>query len=208
MEAEMDFEISRTADIKFKHPQLRSKYNQIFTKLYREYKYIYRFEGPSPGDEYLARLLDNGLTWEDIHDFVQQRNEIRSHELDLIGKKMEYTRIDIIKNAAARYTIKSTPIKEIKCTCKGEDQMTLFRLLPVGENGERVQCFNTCDRTLYAAFCRQLKAVTPPDPKIIKDFIAFSKQFIDEHLKPKLVDFDYSYNFWFTHNPADRKSVV
>lgn len=104
--------------------------------------------------------------------------------------------------------LRTTAISEIPCTCQGEECVALQRVLPVGANTERVICYNSCTRTLYAAFKRQLKRVSEPDPVVIAEFQAFCEDYFVKYVEPHLRNFDYSYTQWFNCMPRHKQEAI
>lgn len=115
----------------------------------------------------------------------------------------------IVKNVANRIAMEITRIDEIPCTCKGRKEPALAQILPTGCNTGKVICYNSCARTLFAAFKRQLKQVYPPETKETLDFIKFSYKFMDEHgFFAALQSFDYSYSQWFNKMPRHKQDAM
>lgn len=104
--------------------------------------------------------------------------------------------------------LESTPISEIECTCKGDECQALKRILPTATNTEQVICYNSCARTLYAAFKRQLKRVPEPDPQIIAEFQQFCEEYFLKYIEPHLRNFDYSYSQWFNAMPRHKQEAI
>lgn len=109
---------------------------------------------------------------------------------------------------ANRYVLATTPISEIPCTCRGGDEISLQQILPVGTNTPEVICYNACDRTLYAAFKRQMMRVYEPDPEVAKRFQAYTRKYFDQYVEPVLRTFDYSYSQWFNKMPRSKQIAM
>lgn len=108
----------------------------------------------------------------------------------------------------AKHVLETTPISEIECTCKGEETHALLKILPTADNTEQVICYNSCARTLYAAFKRQLKRVPEPDPEIVTEFQAFCEDYFNKYVEPHLRNFDYSYSQWLNEMPRHKQEAI
>jgi hypothetical protein len=122
----------------------------------------------------------------------------------LMSKIMGYVGCESVEHEVLR----CTAISEIPCTCKGEECEALQQILPVGANTEKVICYNSCSRTLYAAFKRQLKRVPEPAEDVIAEFQEFCEQYFLKYIEPHLRDFDYSYSQWFNCMPRHKQEAI
>lgn len=102
----------------------------------------------------------------------------------------------------------NTRIDQIPCNCKGEAEHALKQILPVASNTGEVICYNSCNRTLFAAYKRQMQRVFPPDPTILTEFEAFVNRYFDQYVRPVLDSFDYSYTDWYNHLPAAKQAAM
>lgn len=116
----------------------------------------------------------------------------------------EFVGMDSVEHEVLR----TTAISEIPCTCKGEECVALQQVLPVGCNTERVICYNSCTRTLYAAFKRQLKRVSEPDEEVLTQFQNFCEDYFVKYIEPHLRNFDYSYTQWFNCMPRHKQEAI
>lgn len=119
------------------------------------------------------------------------------------------TQLWFLKNIAHKLAMENTRIDEIPCTCKGQEEIALRQILPVGINTTKVICYNSCARTLFAAFKRQLKQVYPAEEKEQLEFLKFSFKFMtDTGFLDKLQNFDYSYSQWFNKMPRHKQDAM
>lgn len=126
-----------------------------------------------------------------------------------IGKTNRNTILAFLgRLSPAHEVLDNTPISEIECTCKGEECEALQQILPIGANTERVICYNSCTRTLYAAFKRQLKRVPEPEETVAQEFVEFCEDYFKKYVEPHLVDFDYSYSQWFNEMPRSKQDSL
>lgn len=119
----------------------------------------------------------------------------------------------VFKYMLGRYVILTTAIKDIPCTCKADDEISLLRILPVGANTEKVICYNSCMRTLFAAFKRQMMRVYKPAADMVNEnnpdsFQHFVKKYFDEYVQPVLDKFDYSYSQWYNKMPRSKQQAM
>lgn len=123
-------------------------------------------------------------------------------------QKIEVNRLTFMLWLANRYAVATTRIDEIPCTCKADQEIALLQVLPVGSNTPEVICYNACDRTLFAAFKRQLMRVYEPDPVILQQYKDFAKQYFNKYVQEHLVDFDYSYTQWYNKMPRGKQDAI
>lgn len=114
---------------------------------------------------------------------------------------------------ANRYALLTTSIRDIPCTCKADEEISLMRILPCGANTEKVICYNSCQRTLYAAFKRQMMRVYKPSRTMANredtgDFQKFTKWYFDTYVEPVLAKFDYSFSQWYNKMPANKQKAM
>lgn len=102
----------------------------------------------------------------------------------------------------------SYKIEDIECTCRGELQPACKVILPIGINSQKVIVYNSCKRTVYAAFKRQLKRVIQPDPEVVKDLQKFMEQYFKDYVEPHLIEFQYSYSQWFNSMPYHKQQKI
>jgi hypothetical protein len=114
----------------------------------------------------------------------------------------------IINNIVNAYAIRDTEIKELPCTCKGECEVALLQMFPVGSNAKNVICYNSCLRTLFAAFKRATMQVFPPEKNELKKFGKFAMDMIDKYLDPHLKNFDYSFSEWYNKMPLKKQNDI
>ena len=124
------------------------------------------------------------------------------------NRKFAVTGLNFEKWAANRYVLATTQIQEIPCTCQGDEKDALHQLLPTGANTPEVICYNSCDRTLFAAFKRQMMRVYEPDPIVAADFQDYTQRYFDQYVEPVLRTFDYSYSQWFNRLPRNKQDAM
>ena len=120
----------------------------------------------------------------------------------------EINRLTFMLWLANRYAVATTKISDIPCTCKADQEIALLQILPVGSNTPEVICYNSCDRTLFAAFKRQLMRVYEPDPQILEQYKVFAGQYFSKYVQDHLVDFDYSYSQWYNKMPRSKQDAI
>lgn len=113
-----------------------------------------------------------------------------------------------LHNIANRLAVEVTRISDFPCTCKGECEISLRQILNVGDNAPDVICYNSCMRTLFAAFKRQLRRVAHPTQEGLEEFGNYCKTLIDQYLDAPLAKFDYSYSQWFNKMPIDKQKKM
>lgn len=114
----------------------------------------------------------------------------------------------ILYDLANKVLLIKLKIKDVPCTCHGEDEPALEQILPIASNTKEVICYNSCQRTLFAAYKRQLQMVFSPDPQVLKEYEDFVHQYFDEYVKPVLRNFDYSYSQWFNRMPRHKQDAM
>lgn len=226
MEKENEFLINPEVDISIAMPLLKDKYFKKRREIKHEFNVI-KSISPSvllrvknlPKDQreeiikmeekaallqarrYLLDLLHlQHIPAEQYEDYVNKRVERRSK----CGYNFQEQRIDsyIISQCASHMVLEETKICEIPCTCPNSQtriKPAAMKILPVAKNAGRCMIYNSCLRTLFAAFKRQLKAVPRPEKVVIDDFVAFGIKFIKQYVEPHFATFDYSYSEWFNH---------
>lgn len=226
MEKENEFLVNPETDVNIKMPYLKCKYIKLRREIKYEFKakadvspslYIAAKNLPPKEAKELIRvekekklaearryLLDL-LHLKHIDEYQFEKyvtNRIKS--INKCGFKIKEHNLDayIISQCASHLVLENTKIEEIPCTCPNsttQAKSAMMKILPVGQNAGHCMIYNSCLRTLFAAFKRQLKAVPRPDQEVLKDFIAFSKKFLDNYVFPHISEFDYSYAEWYNH---------
>lgn len=100
------------------------------------------------------------------------------------------------------------PIIDYVCTCKGEDELALRRILPTGLNTAEVCVYNSCKRTLVAALKRQIRKTPEPEKHVVKELQAFMEDYFEKYLRKPLQEFDYSYSKWYNHLQSHKQSDI
>lgn len=224
MEKESELQLNPYTIIRLKHPLLKDKVEQMRKQL----QTIIHVEQQQPGYNY----YENGLiaTQKSVALFDQFKNKpefngqlkhyrlqeemddawfmIRKVEHEQRGKKVMGQLKEIVSHLANRYVLATTRIAEIPCTCKGEDELSLAQILPVGANTPEIICYNSCQRTLFAAYKRQMMRVFKPDHNIVEEFKIFTKKYFDTYVEPVLREFDYSYSQWFNKMPRNKQVAM
>lgn len=112
---------------------------------------------------------------------------------------------DIIINSLTCEWLEKTEIQDIPCTCKGECVRGALAVLPIADNSKKVIVYNSCLRTLFAAFKRQLKLVPLPDRNVILRFKQFVNEYFEKYIEEELSHFQYSFADWFNHCPTNKQ---
>lgn len=126
------------------------------------------------------------------------------HNLKTIDKQVEF----MLKQYLKVEYLESLKIKDIPCTCKGECVAGAKQILPIGANTKKIIVYNSCLRTLFAAYKRQLKQVPSPEESTVQRFQKYCDRYFDTYLEPHLKTFDYSFGAWFNHNPAKKQMDI
>jgi hypothetical protein len=113
---------------------------------------------------------------------------------------MNILRIQILSNVQ---------LIDMPCTC-GDKVHKLRQVLPIPvAHKDQVIIYNACMITTFAAFKRQLKKVTLPDPNVLTQYYEFCRNFFKERIQPILdQEYDYSVCQWFNHNPAGKQAKL
>lgn len=132
--------------------------------------------------------------------------KVRKHasKLTYLGKKHSALFLDVVH----KLTLYRMKISDVPCNCKGEAEHALKQILPTASNTGEVICYNSCNRTLFAAFKRQLQRVFPPDPHELTKFEQFVTEYFNKYVRPVLDNFDYSYTDWYNHLPAHKQAAM
>lgn len=226
MEQESVLQLNPYTYIDLKHPILRDKVRKLKnsckdflktrnTNVFRD-KIIQSIQCEDEVKQGFIKTLtltdfQNDLTAaEHIYELITQRSETAKSNFNRrIQNKQQF----MVAYLANRYVLQTTAIKEIPCTCNNDDEISLMRLLPVGMNSEKVICYNSCQRTLFAAFKRQMMKVYQPSEHIANkqdngDFQEFVKQYFHKYVEPVLSRFDYSYSQWYNKMPRNKQMAM
>lgn len=84
-------------------------------------------------------------------------------------------------------------------TCPCNHKPLYEQILGSFNDDDDVMAYKTCKHTIFAAAKRQMKAAPSPSLDVLKDFLNYSFQKIEEDIGPQLTNFGYSYNQWFNH---------
>lgn len=208
MEKEAQLQLNPNTDIRLKAPILLAKVKNFAQQL----SFVDSIsEEIKPEHELKYQQFKSQypeLVWYDLAD------ELR-HYQRMMSDERERDAITTAKHArlfsqwlAHRYVLATTKIEEIPCTCRGEDEIALQQILPVGANTPEVICYNACDRTLYAAFKRQMMRVYEPDQKVGEEFAQYTQSYFNKYVEPVLRTFDYSYSEWFNKQPRAKQDAL
>lgn len=212
MEEEARLQLNPNTDIRLKHPILRKKvsaWTQILASLIPEPENGQELEV----DDRLAELVKRELyqRYDELHfyDLIDEyKHFVRMRKEMSVRAGQGRPQIDhrhFISWLANRYALATTRIQEIPCTCRGVDEIALHQILPVGSNTPQVICYNSCDRTLFAAYKRQMMRVFEPDERIATEFKEYVQGYFDRYVEPALRTFDYSYSQWFNKLPLGKQ---
>lgn len=223
MEKEAELQLNPNTDIRLKHPLLRKRVSDWVRRL--EPIIVGTSAGRAGFDitdsdvDAANRLIYNARDQLDRTKLVNPElamYELRDEFTHFKRMKLEMqasagagsaqvNRQAFISWLANRYTLATTRIQDIPCTCRGDDEVALHQVLPVGSNTPDVICYNSCDRTLFAAFKRQMMRVYEPDPAVADRFHKFVDGYFDKYVEPALRSFDYSYSQWFNKLPRGKQ---
>jgi hypothetical protein len=171
----------------------QQKIDQFFEKAKQEAKfsgYQFLIDEFGIGDE---------VKPSNFEDYINKRIMSRRNDgIEIVAKPDIY----LLNQIAQHKALEQTKIEELPCTCQNKGNLpkaSMMQILPTADNDDKCIIYNSCLRTLFAAFKRQLKATPRPDKNEIKKFINFAKKFIDTYVDPHINEFDYSYSQWFNH---------
>lgn len=209
MEEEANIQQNPNTIVRVKHPVLKQRMAMIYRQLTRVIPNMRkpdwddiekRFEGFKAQYPQLAPYT---LKSEYAH-FKRMSNEMQAEH----NTNMRSNRLEFMLWLANRYAVAVTRIQDIPCTCKADHEIALLQVLPVGANTPDVICYNACDRTLFAAFKRQLMRVYEPDPDVLQQFTHFAQQYFNKYIRGHLLDFDYSYTQWYNKMPRNKQVAI
>lgn len=216
MEKEAELQLNPNTDIRLKLPFLRAKVDEMQAQLHSiglykcivDGKYHFDLNVATAFKEFQSNyeMLRQYDLDSEVQHFVRVytgcwNRQVGNRQFLVTGENLE-------KWAANRYTLATTRIEEIPCTCRGEEQDALHQLLPTGANTPEVICYNSCDRTLFAAFKRQMMRVYEPDPIVAAEFQEYTQRYFDQYVEPVLRTFDYSYSQWFNRLPRNKQDAM
>lgn len=216
MEKEAMLQLNPNTDIRLKLPFLRAKVEEMQQRLLDigldtlivKGKYKFNLYVTDAYKEFQSRfeMLRQYDLDSEVQHFIKVYAGCGNRQPG--NKKFAITGANLVKWAANRYVLATTRIEEIPCTCRGEEQDALHQLLPTGANTPEIICYNSCDRTLFAAFKRQMMRVYEPDPQIAADFQQYTRDYFDKYVEPVLRTFDYSYSQWFNRLPRNKQDAM
>lgn len=199
MEKESQLQLNPNTDIRLKHPYLVNKAQRFAALLSFVDKKVLADEDYELYSQFKSEYQE--LIWYDLDDELMHYQRMMSEMSERGGT---YHR-RFSQWLAHRYVLATTKIEEIPCTCRGDDEIALQQILHVGSNTPEVICYNSCDRTLFAAFKRQMMRVYEPDPQIAEEFQHYSENYFSKFVEPVLRTFDYSYSEWFNKQPRHKQ---
>jgi hypothetical protein len=238
MEKEARFKVDKKHLYFLKHPVLKAKtkevfytvLNQIWDDLAQKIESKYHNNYPKALKEFCMNYCDN------INDLIVDDDRLQFNEehlnkflapttyeyichiynyqpyLILRGQPTKIPKWQTIKkvinNSINAIAIQETKVKELPCTCKGECEIALLQMLPIGINNKNVICYNSCLRTLFAAFKRATMQVFPVENTTLKEFGKFAQNMIDKYLDPHLKNFDYSFSEWYNKMPLKKQKDI
>jgi hypothetical protein len=179
--------------------QYRNKYPHMYKRRYKVYDAY----------KYIIDKMHLDCTPQLFEGYLEKRIKKRLDSGFSMYSKQEPLKY-ILRQMAAHQALMDTKIGEIPCTCHNETKPkdAMMKVLPVAENDTDCIIYNSCLRTLYAAFKRQLKATPRPEQDVMDDFIRFSKNLIDKYITPHIHEFDYSYTRWYEHLTAGKQKKM
>lgn len=199
MEKESQLQLNPNTDIRLKHPYLVNKAKRLAALLSFVDKRVLADEDYELYNQFKSAYQE--LIWYDLDDELMHYQRMMSEMNERDGP---YHR-QFSQWLAHRYVLATTKIEEIPCTCRGDEEIALQQVLNVGSNTPEVICYNSCDRTLFAAFKRQMMRVYEPDPQIAEEFQRYSENYFSKFVEPVLRTFDYSYSEWFNKQPRHKQ---
>lgn len=199
MEKESQLQLNPNTDIRLKHPYLVNKAKRFAALLSFVDKKVLADEDYELYNQFKSEYQE--LIWYDLDDELMHYQRMMS-EMSERGDRYHRS---FSQWLAHRYVLATTKIEEIPCTCRGDDEIALQQVLHVGSNTPEVICYNSCDRTLFAAFKRQMMRVFEPDPQIAEEFQRYSENYFSKFVEPVLRTFDYSYSEWFNKQPRHKQ---
>lgn len=199
MEKESQLQLNPNTDIRLKHPYLVNKAKRFAALLSFVDKKVLADKDYELFNQLKSEYPE--LTWYDLDDELMHYQRM----MDEMTERGGPYRRRFSHWLAHRYVLATTKIEEIPCTCRGEDEIALQQVLHVGSNTPEVICYNSCDRTLFAAFKRQMMRVYEPDPQIAEEFQRYSENYFSKYVEPVLRTFDYSYSEWFNKQPRHKQ---
>lgn len=209
MEEEAQLQLNPNTIVRVKHPVLKAKMRVMYDQLCKAIPKIHLpLSDEAVGlfnkfKEQYPQLQPYSLASELAH-YTRMVTEVnRERQLNRKANRQSF-----ILWLANRYTIAVTKIIDIPCTCKNEDEIALRQVLPTGANTPEVICYNACDRTLFAAFKRQLMRVYEPDPTIVTQFKALTEDYFNKYVREQLLDFDYSFSQWYNKMPRNKQIAM
>lgn len=212
MEKESELQLNPYTIINLRQPELRQRIKEM-----KEYLKEFVSLKPNEQQELSFEVFKNKTEWhgqlknynlkEEVKDAVFMINEV---EVKQRGKKYNNKELlrQVVNNLAHRYVLATTRILDIPCTCKGSDELSLAQILPVGANTPEIICYNSCNRTLFAAYKRQMMRVFKPDQKIADEFIKFTRNYFHTYVEPVLETFDYSLSQWLNKMPRHKQEAM
>jgi hypothetical protein len=112
----------------------------------------------------------------------------------------------VISNILRIHTLQNTKIIEIPCNCRQQKLACIIDCPRSMQQGAII--YNSCARTVFAAFKRQCKLVPRPDPAVLSRYYKFCDLLFDKILKPYLDQFDYSLNQWLAKEPYKKQNDI
>lgn len=226
MEEESTLQLNLDVFIRLKHPLLKQRVETLrkyARKLYRreitfkdflaEVKQRITDEDCKPGFLKILEFANYDEELEAALQLMKSYNE-RASKAVSSGTSRQYSEENfVVTYFANRYVLLTTSIKDIPCTCKADEEISLVRILPCGANTEKVICYNSCQRTLFAAFKRQMMRVFKPSATQANrndngEFQEFVKDYFHKYVEPVLSTFDYSYSQWYNKMPAAKQQAM
>jgi len=127
-----------------------------------------------------------------------------------INKNPEHYK-NINKNVTYNDTIDKIRVEDVPCPhtishTEHKGKKVLFeRILNPYDTDTTAMGWGNCHHTIFAAAKRQLRSAPMPSEFMAKEFVNFSKQFINKYIGEDLKHFGYSYADWFNHLPKRKQ---
>jgi hypothetical protein len=134
------------------------------------------------------------------------RGEVSFNEFTIKNAYSKVKPKQVLMNILRIQILSNIQLMDMPCTCSDKVHK-LRQVLPIpAAHKDQVIIYNACMITTFAAFKRQLKKVTLPDPDVLTEYYEFCREFFKERIQPILdQEYDYSVCQWFNHNPAGKQ---
>lgn len=176
---------------------LTNKLKQKFKTTKEILKENYNIE---PGED---KLLPRSMIY--IKDSAIKQVAINKNPEYYENIKQQQTYIDTIDNIEVK-DIPCDTIEHSNIDLAHKNRKYLFeKILNTNDPTTTAMGWGNCNHTIFAAAKRQLRSAPMPSKQMAKEYIEFSKQFINKYVGQDLKHFGYSYADWFNHLPKRKQ---